>query len=452
MPIPPEEFDARRAALCEALDGDGIVLLLGHDHAATTYPGNPYPFRQESSFRYCFGLDEPGAAGVLDCATGEATLYGHEPDLDSIIWEGDLPPLADRAAPFGTLRVAPTSQLPIDLAKVDEVHVVPATRGDVRLRMDSLGVRTRTDRLIPAMVQLREHKSPSELAEIAEAVDRAAVLHRMAFALTRPGQLESAVVRAMDAEVAARGWTPAYGTIFSVRGEVLHNPHHGNEMRAGDLVVHDGGVASDAGYASDITRTIPVSGRFTPEQRALYEIVLAAHDAVIDAVRPGVPYRDMHEVAGRVITEGLSDFGWMRGDPDESVAAGAFAAFLPHGVGHMLGLDVHDMEGIGEDHVGYGDEHVRSSRFGIANLRLGKPVDEGFVMTVEPGIYRIPPLLERLSADPAIGPFIDAETALASSAIGGIRIEDVVTVTERGAELLGAPIPSSPDEVESLVG
>jgi Xaa-Pro aminopeptidase len=451
MPITPEEFTARRDALCEAMGGRGVALFLGHEHAATTYPGNPYPFRQESSFRYFFGLDEPDAAGLIDLASGEATLYGHEPDLDSVIWDGDLPALAERAAPFGPMAVAPNHRLPDDVAGHGSVHTVPPTRGSMRLRLGALGIDGPSLQLIRAVVSLRERKSAAELGEIADAVDRAAVLHHLAFSEVVPGKTEEDIVRVMHAHAAAQGWATSYSPVFSVRGEVLHNPHHHNELRPGDLIVHDGGVSSAAGYASDITRTIPVSGAFTTEQAALYDIVLAAHDAVIDAVRPGIPYREMHDLAGRAITEGLTEHGWMRGDVDESVEAGAFAAFLPHGVGHMLGLDVHDMEGIGEDHVGYDAAHRRSDRFGIANLRLGKPVEEAFVMTVEPGIYRIPPLLERLRTDPVIGPFLDVDRALTSDAIGGIRIEDVITVTDEGAEVLGAPIPASIGEVESLL-
>jgi len=321
----------------------------------------------------------------------------------------------------------------------------------MHLRLAALGIEHPSRALIEAIVRLRERKSPAELAEITDAVNRASVLHHIAFSEVAPGRLESDVVQAMGAAAASRGWATSYSPVFSVRGEVLHNPHHHNELRPGDLIVHDGGVSSEGGYASDITRTIPVSGTFTPEQRDLYEIVLAAHDAVIDSVRPGVPYREMHDLAGRVITEGLTEHGWMRGDIDDSVAAGAFAAFLPHGVGHMLGLDVHDMEGIGEDHVGYDAGHRRSDRFGIANLRLGKPVEEGFVMTVEPGIYRIPPLLERLRSDQRIGPYLDVDRALASTAIGGIRIEDVITVGPDGGSVLGDTIPSAADEVEALV-
>ncbi|NND85173.1 MAG: M24 family metallopeptidase [Acidimicrobiia bacterium] len=451
MPISPDEFRTRREALCEAMGGEGTVLLLGHEHAGTSYPGNPYPFRQESSFRYLFGLDEPDAAGIIDCATGTATLYGHEPDLDSVIWDGDLPPLAARVAPYGTMEVAPNHRLDADVASLGGVHTVPATRGRMHLRLGALGIEHPSRALIEAIVRLRERKSPAELAEITDAVNRASVLHHIAFAEVAPGRLESDVVQAMGAAAASRGWATSYSPVFSVRGEVLHNPHHHNELRPGDLIVHDGGVSSEGGYASDITRTIPVSGTFTAEQRVLYEIVLAAHDAVIDSVRPGVPYREMHDLAGRAITEGLTEHGWMRGDIDESVAAGAFAAFLPHGVGHMLGLDVHDMEGIGEDHVGYDADHRRSERFGIANLRLGKPVEEGFVMTVEPGIYRIPPLLERLRSDQRIGPYLDVDRALASTAIGGIRIEDVITVGPDGGSVLGDPIPSAADEVEALV-
>lgn len=451
--ITPQEFASRRDRLAESLDDDGVVLLLGNDHAAMSYAANPYPFRQEPSFRYFFGLNEPGAAGWLDLATGEQRVYGHEPDLDSIIWEGDLPGLAERAQAFGQLEALPSSRLADDLRRLApgrRVHALPPVRATSRDRLISLiGHAEPSPDLLRAVVALREVKTASELEEIAEAVDRAATLHTLAMRVSCPGIHEYEVVSQLQAAAAANGWEWSYPVIFSVRGEVLHNPSHDNLMVAGQLVVNDSGVSSPNGYASDITRSFPVSGRFTPEQRAVYEVVLAAQAAAIDVALPGSPYRVAHDAAGQAITEGLTAMGIMRGDVGESVAAGAFAAFMPHGVGHMLGLDVHDMEGLGEDNVGYDAAHGRAEEFGLRNLRLGKPLQPGFVMTVEPGVYFIPALLDRWHRAGTNGEFIDFDAALRFADFGGIRIEDVVTVTETGSVLVGEPIAKSIAEVEA---
>ncbi len=451
--IPPEEFEARRRGLVDAMDDDGVVLLLGNDHAAMNYAGNPYPFRQEPSFRYFFGLNEPGAAGWLDLSTGEQRIYGHEPDLDSIIWEGNLPALAERAQPFGTLTAHPSGRLAEDLRRLApgrRVHVLPPARATSRDRLIRLiGHAEPSSDLLRAVVTLREVKTTNELEEIAEAVDRAATLHALAMRVSRPGIHEYEVVQQLHAAAAASGWEWAYPVIFSVRGEVLHNPSHDNLMKATQLVVNDSGVSSSFGYASDITRSFPVSGRFTPEQGAVYEAVLAAQAAAIAEAVPGAAYRLAHDAAGLAITEGLTAMGIMRGDAAESAAAGAFTAFMPHGVGHMLGLDVHDMEGLGEDNVGYDSTHTRAEEFGLRNLRLGKALQPGFVMTVEPGIYFIPALLERWRREGTNAAFIDFDAALGFSDFGGIRIEDVVTVTDTGSVLVGAAIAKTIDEIEA---
>lgn len=454
--ISAEEFERRRVHLMETVKDDGVVLLLGHDHAAMNYPGNPYPFRQEPSFRYFFGLDEPGATGWLDLSTGEQRLYGHVPDLDSVVWEGKLPGLARRAEPFGDLTARPSRALESDLVVLPpgrRVHTLPPVRATSRERLKALlGHTEHSPELVRAVIAIREIKSEAEQAEISEAIDRSGDLHALAMSETRPGLHEYEVVRHLRARAAGEGWEWAYPIIFSVRGEVLHNPAHENVMKDGQLVVNDSGVSSTFGYASDITRSFPVGGRFSAEQRAVYEIVLSARDAALRAAGPGVPYRLAHDAAGRAITAGLRSLGLMRGDIDEAVTAGAHAAFMPHGVGHMLGLDVHDMEGLGEDDVGYDADHRRSTRFGLHNLRLGKPLRPGFVITVEPGIYLIPALLERWKEEGTHARFIDFDAALRWAEFGGIRIEDVITVTDDGVQVLGHSIPRTIDEVEEACG
>ena len=304
---------------------------------------------------------------------------------------------------------------------------------------------------IKAVVRQRSFKTAEEIQQIESALDITHKTHALAMKMSKPGKYERDVVGAMAGLAYALGATgPAYPPIFTTQGHILHNPHHGNKMKAGDLVINDSGWESPLHYASDITRTFPVSGKFTQRQKDIYAIVLDAQNQAIENVRPGVEYREVHLKTASSLATGLKTLGLMKGDVAEAVAAGAHALFIPHGLGHMLGLDVHDMEDLGEEHVGYTDAIQRNPQFGICYLRLAKALEPGFVITVEPGLYFIPQLIEQWKAEKKFEEFINYDKVEAYREIKGIRIEDNVLVLSDGRRVLGEPIPKSIEEVETL--
>jgi Xaa-Pro aminopeptidase len=462
--FPPDTYRARRAALIDHLrhaGARGLVLLPGHDDSPINYPDNAYPFRQDSTLLYFTGLAQPGLAVCIDLDSGQTTLHADDPDLDHLVWTGPVPGVADRAARAGIARVAARAALQDTLRDALDaertLHLLPPARAETRLALaaalglppPALDTLVSTP-LVRAVVALRSVKSDDETAEIERALAVTRELHLLAMQRTRPGTVEQEVVGAMEGHAAAQGLRLAYAPIFSSRGEILHNHAHGLRLQQGDMVVNDTGVESALGYASDITRTLPVGGRVEGVRAALYDLVLQAQGDAIAAMRPGVPYVDVHLGACRTLAAGLVALGLMRGDPDEAVAAGAHTLFMPHGLGHMLGLDVHDMEGLGEDQVGYGDGTTRDPRFGFRSLRLARPLQPGWVVTVEPGLYFNPLLAERWRADRLHEAFVDHAEVQRLGAVGGIRIEDDVLVTPDGARVLGEPIPKRRDEVEAL--
>jgi len=452
----------RRQGLRERLDS-GVVLLLGNDPAPMNYADNPYHFRQDSSFLYYFGLDQAGLAGVIDIDSGEEFVFGHQPTVDEIVWTGPLPTLAEEASHVGVTRTAEPDGLGELLRKERDagrtIHFLPQYRAWNRIKIaEMLGIPGLvTDDhasrpLIEGVVDQRLYKSEEEVAEIEIAIDISYDMHTLAMQLVRPGMVEREVAGAVEGVVLSRGGLTSFPIIFSVRGEVLHNHGYANVMKAGQMVVHDSGATSPMGYASDITRTIPVSGRFDTRQREIYDLVLRALTTATAAMKPGVPFRDVHFVACRELASGLKDLGIMKGDVDEAVAAGAHAICMPHGLGHMMGLDVHDMEGLDENLVGYGKEFQRSKQFGTAYLRAARTLEPGFVLTVEPGCYFIPELIDLWRADGTHADFLDFDALESYKGFGGVRIEDDVLVTDEDRRVLGRPIPRTADDVEEEMG
>ena len=454
----PDTLAARRAALARAV-GSGLIVILGHDDAPMNYPANVYAFRQDASFLYYGGHDAPGLALAVDAETGLTTLFGHDPTVDDVVWEGPSMSMADRAAAIGAdAHDAPgalAGAVRAALRAGRTVHTLPPNRAEQRLRLAGLlGLPDvhASEALTAAVVAQRLVKTDAEVAEMEASLVLAAEVHALAMAGAQPGRTERGLAAAIEAHLASAGSYPSYPVILTRRGEVLHGHPTGAVLEAGDLLLVDAGAVSvGTRYASDLTRTMPVGGTFTERQRALYDVVLAAQTAAIDAMRPGVPFRDLHTLAARTIAEGLVGLGLMRGDPDEAVAAGAHALFFPHGLGHALGLDVHDMEGLGETRVGYGDGFERSEQFGTRYLRFARPLAEGYVMTVEPGIYLVGPLLDAWKAAGRHAAFVDYAEADTWRGTGGIRIEDDVLVTEDGHRVLGPPIPKEADAVEAAV-
>ncbi len=452
-------YKERREGLRRRM-GSGLLLFPGNNESPMNYRANTYPFRQDSSFLYYFGVDSPGFVGLIDVDEDRDYLYGNDFDLDDIIWMGPQPLVRELAARVGIEATGSLGQLADRLnAAVNasrRVHFLPPYRVDERERIaEWLGLgmaavaRHASRALVQAVVAQRSEKSDAEVSEIEKALDISARMYETVMSLTRPGINEGEVAGALLGVVGRVNSCTSFPTILSVHGETLHNHYHGNRMSNGDLLVVDSGAESPEHYASDITRTFPVGGRFTPLQGQVYEIVLRAQETAIQAMCPGIRFLDVHLAAARKIAVGLKEMGLMKGDPDEAVQVGAHALFFPHGLGHMLGLDVHDMENLGEDLVGYDETVSRSRQFGLSALRMARELRPGFVLTVEPGIYFIPALIDQWQREDTHGDFINYEAIEAFRKFGGIRIEDDVLVTKDGHRVLGPGIPKAVADIES---
>jgi len=480
----PRTYIERRECLRGQIQ-NGLILFLGNQESPMNYPDNPYPFRQDSSFLYFFGLDFPNLAAVIDIDEATDCVFGDDPTMDQIIWMGRQPSLKDRCASVGISTTAPMDQLQTLLKKAvnqnRNIHFLPQYRVDIILLIKQLlpgsplcGSRVGpSETLTKAVVAQRSTKTAEEIEQIEAALDISYQMHTTAMKMSKPGVFEREVAGAMEGIALSRGVRLAFPTIFSIHGETLHNHYYGNMMKAGDMVVNDSGAESPLHYAGDITRTIPVGGKFSPRQRDIYNIVLAAQQKAIETVTPGVEFREIHRLACTILASGLADLGLLKGNIQEAVHAGAHTLFFQCGLGHMLGLDVHDMEALGEDYVGYTDTITRNPEFGWKSLRLARALEPGFVITVEPGVYFIPELIDRWKADNKCADFINYDKVERYRDFGGIRIEDDVLVTpassvplprlaSRDAEagedrsgghrILGKPIPKTIEEVESASG
>jgi Xaa-Pro aminopeptidase len=452
-------YSSRRTQLRNAVP-DGEILILGNAAAPRNYADNVYPFRQDSHFLYYGGVNHPGLALVIG-SDGRSLLYGPPEHPDDLVWFGPHPTLGDHAAAAGIDGWDSLDALQERMQRASQggarVHYLPPYRAERRFAVARLfgsdpqsideGVSTE---LVSAVNAQRSLKSDDEISEIEDALEVTAAMYRSAMSATEADRSEAEIAAALQAPALARNRQLAFPPIVTVRGEVLHNESYANRLSDGDLLLIDSGAESARAYASDITRTMPVSGRFSSLQREIYEVVLAAQLAAIAAASPESTNREVHLVAARTIAAGLKDIGLMRGQVDDAVAAGAHALFFPHGIGHMLGQDVHDMEDLG-DIVGYPEGEQRSEQFGLNFLRLARRLEPGFVITIEPGIYFIPTLIERWAAEGRHSEFIRYDRLGAYAGFGGIRIEDDVLVTEQGCRVLGPGIPKEVDEVEAAM-
>lgn len=454
-------YTQRRNRLREKVAG-GLILIPGNPEVSYNYPANTYHFRQDSNFLYFFGLDQPDLAGVIDIDNDRDYIFGNDVDLEDIIWMGPQPAMRDRAAKAGVAHTAPLGDLHKivneALAKGRKIHYVYPYRGETFIQLEELlgipvaGIRDNvSEELVKAIVSLRSVKDEYEIAEIEKAVDIAYDMHTTSMRMAMPGRVEREIAGVIEGISLAKGGPVSFPIILSIHGETLHNHYHGNVLREGRMMVTDAGAETTMHYSSDITRTVPVGGKFNTRQKDIYEIVLAANVEAIKATAPGVSNRELHLLAARVITAGLKDLGLMKGDVNAAVEAGAHAMFFPHGLGHMMGLDVHDMEGLGENYVGYDEEIKRSKQFGTAFLRLGRKHQPGFVFTIEPGIYFIPALIDQWRSERKFSDFINYDKVESYKDFGGIRIEDDVLVTETGYRVLGKPIPKTVAEIEKVM-
>lgn len=433
-----QTYTERRQALAASIPS-GIILILGNREAPMNYTDNVYPFHQDNNFRYFAGHNIPDLALTID-TNGKSSLWGDDISLDHVVWMGEQPSVAELATRIGAIRGGTLAELSALLKKhPKEIHFLPPYRAErVAYLKEQLGAAAgASEELIRAVVGLRSIKTAEELAQMDIAVNTSMKMHAAAQAHAAPGQLEAEVAGLIEGIAISADGRLSYPAIVTRNGHVLHNHYHGNILQKGDLLLIDAGAETPSGYAGDITRTFSVGAPMTAKQQDIWNIVDKAKTDSIAALRPGVTYRSIHDDAGRIIATGLKDLGLMKGDVDEAVAAGAHALFMPHGLGHMIGLDVHDMEDLGEDYVGYDEEISRSPQFGTRSLRLGRRLQAGFALTVEPGIYFIPALIDRWRADGTCADFINFSVLEAYRDFGGIRLEDNVVVTEGGFRVLG---------------
>jgi Xaa-Pro aminopeptidase len=437
--FPATTYTNRRRQLAAALPS-GLLFLPGNREAPMNCTDNTYPFRQDSNFRYFAGLNIPDLALTIDADSGASRLWGNDISLDHVVWMGEQPSVAELAQSIGAEPGGSLAELSALLKKhAREVHFLPPYRAERKTFLhDHLGAAAgASEGLIRAVIAQRSVKSAEELEQMDIAVKTSMKMHHAAQAHASPGQLEAEVAGLLEGIAISENGRLSYPAIVTRNGHVLHNHYHGNILQKGDLLLIDAGAEAPSGYAGDITRTFSVGAPMTTKQQDIHDIVQKALTDCTDALRPGVTYQSIHLDAGRIITTGLKALGLMKGDVDEAVAAGAHALFMPHGLGHMIGLDVHDMEDLGEDLVGYDDKIKRSTQFGTRSLRLGRELHAGFVLTVEPGIYFIPALIDRWQADGTCADFINFAALDSYRDFGGIRLEDNVAVTETGYRVLG---------------
>ena len=454
----------RRARL-RSLVNDGIIIIFGNNESPCNYPSNGYyPFRQDSSFLYYFGLNRDGLVGVIDIDNNSETVFGNDIDIEDIVWYGSVDSVRDLAAQVGVEHTAPMRALKNTcneaLRQKRRIHFLPPYRHDIKIQIfDLLGIHPVQQKeaasmeLIKAVVSMRSVKEQQEIEELERAAEIGYLMHTTAMRLTRPGVTEKFVGGQVDGIAHSYGAMTSFPTIYSQHGEIMHGNPSMSVLQAGRLALCDAGAETINNYCSDNTRTMPVSGTFTQRQLEIYSIVEACHDHVLEVAKPGVKYFDVHLAVCRLMTERLKELGLMKGDTDEAVTAGAHAMFLPHGLGHMMGMDVHDMEGLGQTNVGF-DEETRPNleQFGTNALRMGRRLQKGFVVTDEPGIYFIPALIDEWKADGHCKEFINFDLLETYKDFGGIRIEDDILITEDGCRFIGEKrIPYHPKDVEAFM-
>ena len=457
-----KETYIRRRAQLKKLVGEGVVVLFGNNESPANYPANGYaPFRQDSSFLYYFGQHRDGLVGVIDIDNDEEWLLGDDIDVEDIVWMGYTPSVADLAAQVGISKTAPMAQLKVlcDKANGRSIHFLPPYRFDTKIQiMDLLGIHPSQQKekaslaLIKAVVKMRATKEPQEIEAIEKACDVGYAMHTTAQLLIKPGVTERFIGGQVDGIARSLAQGVSFATIFSQHGEIMHGNPSDAPLEDGRLVLCDAGCELND-YCSDNTRTMPVNGKFTQRQLEIYSIVEACHDYVLEVAKPGVKYADVHFAVCRLMTDRLKELGLMKGDTEEAVRAGAHAMFLPHGLGHMMGMDVHDMEGLGQIYVGF-DEETRPNleQFGTNCLRMGRKLEPGFVVTDEPGIYFIPHLIDLWKKEGHCKEFLNFDLLETYKDFGGIRIEDDLLITEDGCRFMGSKrIPYHPQELEDFM-
>jgi len=454
-----EIYTVRRKKLAATISG-GLILLPGNEESPMNYADNTYHFRQDSTFLYFFGIDQPSLGGIIDTDSGESMLFGDDYDIDMIVWTGVVPSIKSLGNKVGVTNVSPISALhkvvSEALSSKRPVHFLNPYRADIQIRVAELiqinykaVPENASLELTRAVIAQRELKSAEEIKEIDKAVNISVEMHLAGMSYARPGMRESEVATKVAEVAHAANGTPSFPIIATINGQTLHNHYHGNTIKNGDLFLLDAGAETEMRYAGDLSSTFPVDPTFTPLQKEIYQLSLDAHLAAVSMLKSGIAFKEVHLTACRTIFEGLKTFGLTRGDTEEAVEAGAHALFFPCGTGHMMGLDVHDMENLGEQWVGY-DGVPKSSQFGLKSLRLGKELRPGYVLTIEPGIYFIPDLMDMWKGEKRHASFLNYNKIEKFRAFSGMRNEEDYLITEKGARRLGKALPLTVEGVEAV--
>lgn len=455
-----ETYLNRRSRLKEKIQ-TGVLLFMGNDESSSNFKDNWYPFRQDSTFLYFFGLDIPGLTAVIDVDQDWEILFGNNLTTEELIWHGAHPPLSELAEAVGIKITKTKNELPKFLAKNSnqQIHFLPPYRPEniqklaewLLIPIQEIPSRASVD-LIKEVVDLRSIKTEEEIKEISKAVNISVRMHKRAMQEAKPGMKEYELLGLVNGEALALGGHLSFTPIITINGQILHNHNYSNTLTTGKMLLADFGAESTMRYAGDITRTYPIGTEFTPAQKEIYQIVFNAYQAAVAALKPGIRFKEVHLLACKKLAEGLKELGFMKGNLDDAVNQGAHALFFQCGLGHMMGLDVHDMEDLGEEYVGYTDELKKSKQFGLKSLRLGKELEKGFVVTIEPGIYFIPQLIDQWQSEKLHIEFINYEKLLEYRDFGGIRMEDAYVINNSGSTLLGDPLEIEIGDVERIRG
>lgn len=456
--FPKQTYIHRREKLKKAV-GSGIIFLLGNDESPMNYLDNTFHFRQDSTFLYFLGINHPKLAGILDCESGEDWIFGDDLTVEDFVWMGPQPTITEQAIEFGVLKTGTIRDLVEKLNQASlsgkEIHFLPPYRPENKIKLfEWLGIlpaeqtETASLNLINGVVNQRNYKSDEEVAEIIKAANTSVDMHTLAMRMAKPGITEAKIAAAVQEIAVAAGGQISFPVIATINGQTLHNHYHGNTLKDGDMFLLDAGAETAMNYSADLSSTVPVSGKFSTKQAEIYNICLASHNRSIEMLKPGIPFKEIYFESAKVIFNGLKDLGLTKGNTDDAVVNGAHALFFPCGLGHMMGMDVHDMEDLGEVYVGYGGE-PKSTQFGLKSLRLGRKLEPGFVLTIEPGIYFIPELIDQWRSTNHNSEYINYDKIEEYRDFGGLRNEEDFLITESGYQLLGKPKPKTIEEVEA---
>ena len=456
--FPKQTYIQRRDKLRKTV-GSGIILLLGNNESPMNYLDNTFHFRQDSTFLYFMGINHPKLAAVLDCDTGENWIFGDDLTVEDFVWMGPQPTIAEQAVQFGVSKTGDLKALVELLNKASgygrAIHFLPPYRPENQVKLfEWLGVllaeqhKAASVELINGVVNQRNYKTAEEIVEINKAANTSVDMHTLAMRMAKPGVTEAQIAAAVQEVAVAAGGQTSFPIIATVNGQTLHNHYHGNTLKDGDMFLLDAGAETATAYCADLSSTVPVNGKFSSRQRDIFNICLDSHNTSIEMMKPGIPFREVYFESARVIFRGLKDLGLTKGNVDDAIINGAHALFFPCGLGHMMGMDVHDMEDLGEVYVGYGGE-PKSTQFGLKSLRLGRKLESGFVLTIEPGIYFIPELIDQWKSANHNAEFLNFDKIEEYRDFGGLRNEEDFLITETGYELLGKPKPKSIVDVEA---